>query len=645
MVQAKFRFDLIFFKRFLKLCSWMFPSMCSRAAIMTYFLLLLSFLEQVLIYFIGVIPSEYLQILGNSNKQAFTTHTIRSVFLILAEAFTASMITFVASRLYISWRHSLCRKLHQSYFSSILYYHVNVVDGTVDNPDQRITQDVDRLSDTFSKVFVPLIISPFKIGYYMYKASSATGYIGPVSVLVFFVIFTIINKFLMTPVIHYVYQQEQREGNFRFKHMQMRVCAESAAFYRAGKVEEVKANQKLDQLISTQKRLINWELALNFSTKSADYLGSILSYIAIAFPIFLGDYKDLSPTEVSALISKNAFVSIYLINCFTTLIDQANSVTDMAGTAHRIGQLAEVMGRLRSDQEQQEGRGFPGDDDPSRSAQEMHTMEPAFEVESVTYGPPKSSTVLCRDLTVQLQSGSNVLVTGDSGCGKSSLFRVIAGLWRPTAGYVNRRLQQGPSGLMYLPQKPYLTTGSLRDQILFPHTEADVIPDDERMYRYLSVTGLDKLLDRLGGLDVDKDWNWYDELSPGEMQRLSFVRLFFHKPRFAMLDEATSQVSQEMESTLYLTCRDLGITLMSIGHRDSIRCYHPLTLHIHGSAAWRLGPTASSSATDGDGRGGGGGGGDGDGSWPEGKRDGTGQGGEDGPGVEVAGVQFSESES
>ncbi|KAK7504347.1 hypothetical protein BaRGS_00004651, partial [Batillaria attramentaria] len=577
MVHTEFQFNLTFLKRFLKLCHWMFPSFGSKAFLMTVFLLLLSLLEQVLIYNIGLIASGYFKVLGNKDRDGFTTHTIKSVLLILAEAFIKSTINYVASMLHVTWRGAICRKLHSKYFSNILYYHINVVDKTIDNPDQRITQDVDRLTDTFSTVFVPLVISPFTIGYYMYQASSSTGYIGPVSVLIFFNIFTIFNKFLMSPVVHYVYQQERREGDFRFKHMQLRMYAESAAFYHAGHIEEQKTNRKLHQLLATQRKLIHWKFVLNFSTNAADYLGSILSYVAIAIPIFTGQYDKLSSVDLAALISKNAFVSMYLINCFTTLIDLANSVTAVAGYAHRIGQFWEVLGQLNAEQEESHSpltdQGFRSSwyRDSSRE-QEMRGVQPAFVVNSVTYGPPKSSATLCRDLTLELQSGRNVLVTGDSGCGKTSLLRVICS--------ISRLVRQGPAGVLYLPQKPYLTNGSLRDQIIFPFTEAEVVPDDDRMLRYLSLVGLTELMDRIGGLDSDVDLNWYDELSPGEMQRLSFVRLFFHNPPFAILDEATSQVSQDMEATLYQTCSRLRIGLLSVGHRDSIRRFHHMNLHL-----------------------------------------------------------------
>ncbi|PVD26028.1 hypothetical protein C0Q70_13696 [Pomacea canaliculata] len=378
--------------------------------------------------------------------------------------------------------------------------------------------------------------------------------------------------------------------------MHLRVNAESAAFYHAAAIEEDKTNTKLHDLLATQKKLIRWEFVLKFCISSADYLGSILSYIAIAFPIFYGHYDDLPPADMSSLISKNAFVSIYLINCFTTLMDQASSVTDVAGTAHRIGQLFEVLATLTEDQKEHRNslcRPYSESfQEGSNSVREMTTRY-AFEMEGVTYGPPKSSIVCCRGLTLQLKPNSNILVTGDSGCGKTSLIRIISGLWRSYQGSVNLGAGRIPQEIMYLPQKPYLTNGSLWDQIVFPSSETEVIPDDYKIYQYLSAVGLDPLVERIGGLDKDMDWNWHDELSPGEMQRLSFVRLFFHHPPFAILDEATSQVSEDMETILYQTCADLHITLLSVGHRNSIRRFHDFVLHISNDGGWTFQPLSN----------------------------------------------------
>ncbi|XP_059147707.1 lysosomal cobalamin transporter ABCD4-like isoform X2 [Physella acuta] len=586
-------FNYKFFKRFWKICGLLFPSIRSPSACLTFLLLLLCILEQVIINYIGLVPSKFYKIFTDDDRSSFVSHVLYSVGLILAEAFVLSTKLYVASVLYITWRSNISTALHDLYFSDILYYKLNVVDKSIDNPDQRITQDVDQMCNTFSKVLVPIIITPFTTGYYMYYSWQVTQYIGPVSTVVFFIIFTVINKLLMSPVVRYFYLQQKREGDFRFHHMQIRTNSESAAFYRAGNLEKSKANMKLQSLLSTQNKLIRWEYVLNCSINTADYLGGILSYIAIAFSIFGGQYKDLSPGDLTALISQNGFYSIYLINCFTKLIDQSVQVTDVAGAAHRISQLFEELGRLKADTKDENNYYIPAVERPLQSSGST-----AFKVQDVTYGLPKSSKVLCKNLTFQLSAGTSVLVTGDSGCGKTSLLRVLSGLWKSSSGDIDKNVNLGPTGLLYLPQKPYLTDGTLREQVIYPLQESETLPDDTKILYYLDLVGLKGLVERLGGLSINADWNWYDEMSPGEMQRLSFVRLFFHKPPYAILDEATSQVSQEMESLLYSTCRKLGITYMSIGHRSTIRPYHEMELHLTGDGGWALSSIGSNINSD-----------------------------------------------
>ncbi|GAB1609739.1 ATP-binding cassette sub-family D member 4-like isoform X2 [Argonauta hians] len=603
----KFKFDFLFVKRFLKLFSYMFPSFFSLPACLCLFLLLLSILEQYVIYKIGLIPSQYYKILGDKDSLAFRNTTIQAFIIIIVQAFLSSTVQYVVSVLHIQWRNNLTLTLHKEYFTDVLYFYINMFNTEIDNPDQRITDDLNTMCETFSQIFAPIILAPFIIGYYVYQTLVISGYIGPLVVLVFFVVATFINRILMSTVVYYVYKKEKLEGDFRFKHMQIRVNSESMAFYQPGTTEYLKANKILFDLIEKQYTLAQKNYILNFFIKMSDYIGSILNYIILAIPIFAGLYDNLSPAKLSAVISKNAFIIIYLVFSFTKLIDLSMNAAKTAGLTHRVALMFESLVKHKDSQtllvrrySNYTDRRFINDSSLDRSSlpdDSYSCSNVAFNIQNVYYSIPRSNHILCKNLSFQLTSGTNVLVTGDSGCGKSSLLRVIAGLWPHDSGSINCPHYLGSDGIMFLPQRPYFTNGSLLQQIIYPEYESNYVYDSittERIYSYLERVQLHDLLSSVGQLHTNVEWNWYNTLSPGQQQRLCFVRLFYHRPRFAVLDESTNQISSSSEEIMYMMCKELGITVLSVGHRDTLAKYHEMVLHIQGDGQWTMSPIVES---------------------------------------------------
>uniref|UniRef100_A0A673LYF3 ATP-binding cassette sub-family D member 4-like n=1 Tax=Sinocyclocheilus rhinocerous TaxID=307959 RepID=A0A673LYF3_9TELE len=406
-------------------------------------------------------------VLSEKNYGKLKNLVLFAVMLILINSTLKSLDQYISSLLYVSWRKSLTEELHSTYFNGHVYYTLNVLCKDIDNPDQRISQDVERLCKQMSTMASRLLISPFTVTYYTYQCFNRSEGC---------CVFALKDLILIGPIVSMLVEQEKLEGDFRFKHMQIRVNAESAAFYRAGKVEHMRTDRRLQMLLSTQRSLMNKELWLYIGVNTFDYLGSILSYILIAIPIFAGDYDGLTPGELSALVSKNAFVCIYLINCFTQLIDLSTTVSDVAGYTHRIGELREVMAYIAKKQ--------------------------------------------CNLKLIEINFGWSI--------------------------------------------------------------------DDERILKYLELVGLSNLLTRIGGLDTKVDWSWYDVLSPGEMQRLCFARLFYLQPKYAVLDEATSALTEEAEGQLYKACKQLGISLISLGHRSTLKKHHDIMLRLCGGGQWEL---------------------------------------------------------
>ncbi|XP_032883535.1 lysosomal cobalamin transporter ABCD4 isoform X2 [Amblyraja radiata] len=554
------KLDVLLLKRFLRIQAILFPSWSSQSVLMFATLLSVALLEQLVVYQVGIVPSRFFKVLGSKDLVGFRDLTSVAICLIVANSLLKSFDQYISNLMYIRWRKSLTQTLHRIYFRRKVYYTLNVLHTSLDNPDQRISQDVERFCRGMSTMATNLIISPFTLTYYTYQCF------------------------------------------YRFKHMQVRVNAESAAFYRAGRVEQMRTDRILQELLRTQGRLVTRELRLYIGVNIFNYLGSIVSYLAIAIPIFAGRYDGLAPADLIELISKNAFVSIYLINCFSRLIDLSTTVSELAGYTHRIGELQEAIGRLSASRGR---RGASTLEDPPAShesgldsseeegemdgqGQSDHT---AFILEGVSFTAPWSEELLVKNLTLKITSGQSLLIIGNTGTGKTTLLRVLNGLREITQGSLRMATCFGPRGVLFLPQRPYFTDGTLREQVIYPLKEIYPLSgsaDDKRILHFLEATGLGPLLKRTGGLDEIVGWNWYDVLSPGEMQRLTFARLFYHQPEFAVLDEATSALTEETEAELYHICTHLGMTVVSVGHRSSLEKYHDSVLHLLGDGKWEL---------------------------------------------------------
>lgn len=188
--------------------------------------------------------------------------------------------------------------------------------------------------------------------------------------------------------------------------------------------------------------------------------------------------------------------------------------------------------------------------------------------------------VLVRKLNFSVKPHEHLLIVGPNGCGKSSLFRILGGLWPVYGGTVRK---PPSSDIFYIPQRPYLSRGTLRQQIIYPdglRQMRDKAVTDKDLYRILQKVEIEQIVERDGGWDAEEEWR--DVLSGGLQQRVAMARLFYHAPKYAILDECTSSVTLEIEKAMYDNAKALNITLMTVSHRRSLWKYHDNILQFDG---------------------------------------------------------------
>ncbi len=466
-----------------------------------------------------------------------------------------AMYQYVQGYLGMRWRQWLTDQLLERYFAHRRYYEIEAA-GRIDNPDQRIMEDIRSFTRT-SLGFLLIVLGA------LMDLISFTGILWSKSVLLVAVVIgyslagTALTVWFGRRLVRLNFTQLRYEADFRYALVHLRDHAESIAFYQGERPEAEQIAQRFGRVLKNFGLLIGWQRNLSFFTTAYSYLPLVLPFIVLFPPYFGGsiEYGDMVQANF-------AFLQVY--GALSLIVSQIEEITGFAAGVERLSDFAAAL-----------------DPDPAQEAGIRSAKAEYFALHDLTVQTPDRSRTLIRKLRFDPQKAVNLAVVGPSGAGKSSLLRAIAGLWTRGAGTVHRPpLEQ----IFFLPQKPYMLLGSLRHQLLYPRVGREAA--ESQLQEALAAVGLGDLPERVGGLEAELDWA--DLLSLGEQQRLAFARLFLNRPRFAVLDEATSALDLENEAHLYRQLARRGIHYISVGHRPSILAFHDQVLRLRGPSGWQV---------------------------------------------------------
>ncbi|TVY53124.1 Peroxisomal long-chain fatty acid import protein 2 [Lachnellula cervina] len=601
--QTKPGLNLAFLHQFLSLLSIMIPRWTSKETglLLSHgmFLMLRTYLSLV----VARLDGEIVRDLVAGNGRSFIWGIVKWCGIGSLASYTNAMIKFLQSKVSIAFRTRLTRYIHDLYLNDNLnYYKLTNLDGGIGGADQFITQDLTHfcasaasLYSSLGKPFVDLMV----FNYQLYRSLGPLAFAGLMSN---YLLTASLLRRMSPPFGKLKAVEGRKEGDFRALHSRLIANAEEVAFYGGANMEknfldkEFKSLKKWMEGIYTLK--IRYNILEDFILK---YSWSAYGYLLSSLPVFLpawgglGGIQELADPAIIGGRERgrmkefitNKRLMLSLADAGGRMMYSIKDLSELAGYTSRVYTLISTLHRVHADAY------FP----PRGTQPELYslsdvqgTIHKGFDGVRLENVPivapsifPHGGEELIDSLSLIVHSGEHLLISGPNGVGKSAVSRIVSGLWPVYRGLVSRPRSTGTDGIMFLPQRPYLSVGTLRDQVIYPDGELEMRNKGRRdieLKHVLEEAKLGYLPDREGGWDTRKEWK--DVLSGGEKQRMGIARLLYHEPRYAVIDEGTSAVSSDVEGLLYENCKEKGITLITISTRASLKRYHTFNLSLGG---------------------------------------------------------------
>ena len=465
---------------------------------------------------------------------------------------------YIQRILHIRWRRWLTGRFLRNWLDDQAYYRLQLSQVTPDNPDQRISDDLNRFATQSLDLSLGLLSAFVTLVSFLSILWTLSGALtiplGGVSIyipgymvfaaLIYAVIGTMLTRWIGRPLVQLTFDQQRYEADFRFSLVRLRENAENVAFY-GGEPRE------LDTFLSRFGRVVaNWwgiikrRKRLAWFTMGYEQLATVFPFLVAAPRYFDKTIQLGGLMQISSAFGHVQGSLSFIVSSYTEIAEYQAVVQRLSGFRARMDEITADRAAVQPIEIERSGAGVA--------------------VKTLDLDLPDGRP-LRQDIAIAAAPGKPLLITGPSGVGKSTLLRAIAGLWPFGRGHI--RVADGRA--LFLPQRPYLPLGTLADALVYPRAPAEL--SRERLVEALRAVGLPQLVDRL-----DEEGNWAQRLSIGEQQRLAFARVLLARPEIVFLDEATSALDEAAEMSLYRLLREAPWrpTIVSVGHHGTLHRFH-----------------------------------------------------------------------